>query len=135
MPRDSVGDCVRVVGLFSGVGGIELGLQRAGHHIVGYSEIDPHALQVLRRRFPSAKSLGDVEDMRKLPACDILAAGFPCQDLSQAGRTRGIFGKQSGLIRGAFNLIENAPSRPEWILIENVPFMLNCPGNPGGYLV
>ena len=125
MHRGSVGGCVRVVGLFSGVGGIEVGLERAGHRIVGYSEIDAHALQVLGRRFPSAKSLGDIQNIRTLPVCDILTAGFPCQDLSQAGRTRGIFGKQSGLIRRAFDLIENAQNKPEWILIENVPFMLS----------
>jgi DNA (cytosine-5)-methyltransferase 1 len=87
-----------------------------------------HALAVLKQHFPSARSLGDIESVKKLPACEILAAGFPCQDLSQAGKTRGIYGKQSGLIQRAFELIESADRKPKWILIENVPFMLSLHG-------
>ena len=62
--------------------------------------------------------------MRRLPECDLVAAGFPCQDLSQAGRTAGIGGRNSGLVKRVFELLEQAEHPPEWLLLENVPFML-----------
>jgi DNA (cytosine-5)-methyltransferase 1 len=59
-----------------------------------------------------------------MPPVDVLAGGFPCQDLSQAGRTGGIFGEQSGLVKEMFRLTESMRPAPKWVLIENVPFML-----------
>lgn len=86
-------------------------------------EIDPRAQAVLRARFPGVPIEPDVEAVGRLPrGIDLLTAGFPCQDLSQAGRTTGIFGRRSGLVRSVFRLIEG--SRPPWVLIENVPFLL-----------
>src|SRR5579862_2337426 len=113
---------LRVVGLFAGIGGIELGLHHAGHQSVLLNEIDPGAQAVLRARFPGIDLTGDVCELRSLPAVDLVAAGFPCQDLSQAGRTLGIGGNRSGLVGHVFRLLETAD--PHWLLLENVPFML-----------
>jgi DNA (cytosine-5)-methyltransferase 1 len=119
---------LRIAGLFSGIGGIELGFQQAGHDVVGVGDIDPSARGVLEARFPSVPVHEDVFKLRKLPACEVIAAGFPCQDLSQAGTTGGINGSKSGAVGALFKLLEKAPKRPDWVLIENVPFMLHLHG-------
>jgi DNA (cytosine-5)-methyltransferase 1 len=113
-----------VVGLFAGIGGIELGLLQAGHEGVMLCEIDEGAREVLKRRFPEVLLKRDVTALKRLPRCDVLAAGFPCQDLSQAGKTAGIGGRNSGLVESVFKLLEDAKSPPRWLLLENVPFML-----------
>jgi DNA (cytosine-5)-methyltransferase 1 len=113
---------MRNVGLFAGIGGIEVGLHRAGHRTALLCEIDPGARAVLAARFPRVPIVGDVRDIVALPDADMLSAGFPCQDLSQAGKTVGIRGKQSGLIDEVFRLAADAKLR--WLLLENVPFML-----------
>lgn len=120
---------LRVVGLFAGIGGIELGLHQAGHGTEMLCEIDPAAVAVLREHFPGIPIEPDVREIRHLPTCDLVAAGFPCQDLSQAGRTAGISGTNSSLIGYVFDLLEKRSRRgPRWLLIENVPFMLQLNG-------
>ena len=97
----------RVAGLFAGIGGIELGLSKAGHEASVLCENDPSAKAVLEARFPDTPVVEDVRALDKLPrGTDLLAAGFPCQDLSQAGETRGIKGVRSGLIGEVFRLLE-----------------------------
>jgi DNA (cytosine-5)-methyltransferase 1 len=113
-----------VVGLFAGIGGIEVGFQRAGHESALLCEIDPHARAVLEARFPDVPLISDVRDLPALPRADVIAAGFPCQDLSQAGRTAGIAGRQSGLVSEVFRLIDDPARAPKWLVLENVPFML-----------
>ena len=113
------------VGLFAGIGGIERGLHRAGMRTEVLCEIDGAARRVLRRRFPDVPLVGDVRDMRVLPKVDLVAAGFPCQDLSQAGQTAGIGGSRSGLVDEVFRLVARRRSAPTWLLIENVSFMLH----------
>jgi DNA (cytosine-5)-methyltransferase 1 len=113
---------LRVAGLFAGIGGIELGLHEAGHRTQLLCEIDEAARSVLSARFPDIQIVSDIRELRELPAVDLVAAGFPCQDLSQAGQTAGINGKQSGLVGEVFRLIQKGP--PRWLLLENVPFML-----------
>lgn len=121
---------MKVASLFSGVGGIELGLEQTGFATSLLCEIDPRARAVLEHRFPGVPIEPDVSAIARLPrGIDLLTAGFPCQDLSQAGRTRGIFGRRSGLIRSVFRLISD--SRPPWVLIENVPFLLRLDGGRG----
>ncbi len=111
------------VGLFSGIGGIELGLSRAGHESLLACEIDPVASAVLGKRFPDVELRDDVCAIDALPAeTQLVAGGFPCQDLSQAGRTAGIEGARSGLVGQVFRLIERR--RVPWLFLENVPFML-----------
>ena len=87
-----------------------------------FSEIWAPAAAVLETKFPGIPNVGDVTRLKSLPAVDLLTAGFPCQDLSQAGKTAGIEGKKSGLVGHVFRLIDS--SRPKWVLLENVSFML-----------
>lgn len=115
---------MNVAGLFAGIGGVELGLHGAGHQTTLLCEIEPAAQEVLRERFPGVRLESDVRTLKTLPrGTDLLAGGFPCQDLSQAGKTRGIIdGKNSGLISEVFRLVER--SRVPHVLLENVSFML-----------
>src|SRR5438309_445174 len=87
-----------VAGLFAGIGGIELGLQRAGFTTRFLCEIDPGARAVLQKRFPHAQFADDITTVGELPDVTLAAAGFPCQDLSQAGSMLGISGSKSGLV-------------------------------------
>ncbi len=120
---DHDGPRMRVAGLFAGIGGFELGLARAGHRTVLLCENWAPAAAVLAARFPGIPRVGDVRELPDLPAdCDLVCAGFPCQDLSQAGRTAGIDGARSGLVAELFRLLDRR--RVPWVLIENVPFML-----------
>jgi len=111
------------VGLFAGIGGIELGLDRAGHTTALFCENDATATAVLKARFPGIPVHPDIRDLAELPrGVSLLAGGFPCQDLSQAGMTAGITGSRSGLVGHVFRLLETHPV--PWVLLENVPFML-----------
>lgn len=114
------------VGLFAGIGGFELGLEQAGFATELLCEIDSGARAVLRARFPDSFLHDDVSTLKALPTgCTVLAAGFPCQDLSQAGRGAGIGGKRSGLVSEVFRLLDGPSNTlPSWVLLENVPFML-----------
>ena len=113
---------LRVAGLFAGIGGVEHGLHAAGHRTAVLCEVDAAARRVLAARFPDIELLGDIRSVTSLPRVEVVAAGFPCQDLSQAGRTAGIGGTRSSLVGEVFRLLDSA--RPRWLLLENVPFML-----------
>lgn len=117
---------MRVGSLFSGIGGIELGLERAGlGEAVWFVENEPHAQTILRKHWPSAEVYGDITtlDFAAVPAIDILTGGFPCQDISNAGRRVGITGSRSSLwkhyLRGIGVL------RPRIVIIENVAALKN----------
>lgn len=112
-----------VAGLFAGIGGIELGLSKGGHTARLLVENNAHAQAVLRKNFPDVAIHDDVTSLRSLPSdVTLLTAGFPCQDLSQAGMVRGIEGQQSGLVEHVFRLLRR--KRVPNVLIENVPFMI-----------
>ena len=115
---------LRVAGLFAGIGGVERGFEQTGRfRTVLLSENDPGASAVLAARFPRVSNEGDIRDLERLPpATDVVTGGFPCQDLSQAGGTRGIEGEQSSLVGHVFRLLEDRPV--PWVVLENVPFML-----------
>jgi DNA (cytosine-5)-methyltransferase 1 len=114
-----------IASLFSGIGGIERGLGAAGLETVLQCEIWDAACAVLRSRFVGSNIKEDVTTLTSLPNVDLVAAGFPCQDLSQAGQAKGIKGKNSSLVNHVFSLLERKRSKPNWILLENVPFMLH----------
>ncbi len=116
------GRSLRVAGLFAGIGGIELGLGSAGHHTELLCEIEPEAANVLRTRLPDPSLHGDITKLRSLPAVEVVAAGFPCQDLSLAGTRAGLAGTRSGLVGEVFRLIRR--SKPEFLLFENVSHLL-----------
>ena len=131
MNKESLGSSVgrsarkfEVTGLFGGVGGFELGLAEAGHHATAFCEIDPEAAAVLTARFPDAVLTRDIrrtDEVREgiSPSSDLLTAGFPCTDLSQAGRVQGFAGGRSSLVRDALRLLEERPFAH--VLLENVP--------------
>ena len=114
---------MKVAGLFAGIGGIELGLSREGLEASLLCEFDTAAQAVLRAHFEAAEIASDVRELPKLPkGTQLVTAGFPCQDLSQAGKTRGIEGERSGLVAEVFRLLRK--SDVPNVLIENVSFML-----------
>lgn len=114
---------MNVVGLFAGVGGIEVGLEAAGHRTTLICEIDRAARAVLQARFPRLALHDDVRTLDSLPPrTDLVVAGFPCQDISQAGQTTGISGKNSGLVNDVFRLLERCDV--PHVLLENVSFIL-----------
>lgn len=113
------------VSLFSGIGGFELGLSRSGFRPVLFCEIDALARSILAEKFPGIPIRKDIRKLRSLPDCQLLAAGWPCQDLSQAGLTRGIGGKQSSLIAEVFRLLRASSKKPDYVLLENVAFSLH----------
>lgn len=114
----------RIVSLFSGIGGLEFGFNKLGRPPLLFCENDPAAQAVLASHFPDVPISNDVSKLKRLPACDFLLAGFPCQDLSQAGGKAGIGGARSGLVEHLFRLISTARPKPKWLVIENVPYML-----------
>ncbi len=124
---------MKVAGLFAGVGGFELGLGEAGHRAELLCEIMPIAQAVLRERFRDVPIVPDiVNDLKSLPRdVDLVTAGFPCQDLSQAGKTAGLAGHRSGLIGEVFRLLEQRKSARRavpFVVVENVSFMLSLGG-------
>lgn len=116
---------LRFVDFFAGVGGIRLGLERAGHECVWACEIDPFARAIYEARFGHAPQGCDIRDVRPedIPDADLWSGGFPCQDLSTAGRRAGLTGTRSGLIWTMLDLAR--VKRPKWILLENVPGLLS----------
>lgn len=114
---------MRIAGLFAGIGGFERGMELEGHHAELLCDILPQSRAVLQERFPGVDYASDVCELADLPASvDVVTAGFPCQDLSQAGRGAGLQGERSGLIEEVFRLLRRR--RVQTVLIENVPFML-----------
>lgn len=111
-----------VAGLFAGIGGMELGLQQAGGEARLLCEKWEPAQQVLSHRFPNVPIAGDITELAQLPDVDVLTAGFPCTDLSQAGRTKGITGEASGLVAEVFRLLRSRPAPV--VVLENVRNML-----------
>lgn len=119
----------KVVGsLFAGIGGFDLAFERAGMSIAWQSEIDPKAAEVLARHWPSVPNLGDIcaIDPATLQPVDVVCGGFPCQDLSIAGRRAGLAGEHSGLFYEIARLLDHL--RPDWVVLENVPGLLSSAG-------
>ncbi|MDT0141973.1 DNA mismatch endonuclease Vsr [Microbacterium sp. PRC9] len=117
------------VSLFSGVAGLDLGLTAAGATAVALCEYWEPARRVLRSRLPDVPLAGDVRDFTPTVDHFLLTAGFPCVDLSHAGRQTGIFGAQSGLVTEVFRIAK--ATKPEWLLLENVPNLLRLARGAG----
>lgn len=126
---------MKIAGLFAGIGGLEQGLAKAGHESCFLCEIWEPARAVLADKMPDVPCERDVSGLISLPAdIDLLVGGFPCQDLSQAGRTKGISGTRSSLVGHIFRLIDRQPV--PWVVLENVSFMLQLDkGNAMRFLV
>ena len=125
----------QLIGLFEGYGGLTMGVQAVtGGELIAYSEIDPAACRVLASRFPGALSLGDITQVdwrlvdvdRSRPL--IVTGGFPCQDVSLAGRRSGIAaGTRSGLWEHMARAIDEL--KPDLVVVENVRGILSAPSN------
>lgn len=119
---------MNVLDLFSGIGGFSLGLERAGMRTVAFCEIDPFCRRVLAKHWPRATIY---EDVRELTASrlesdgirpDVICGGFPCQDISVAGKGAGIEGERSGLWKEFYRLIGEL--RPRYVIVENTAALL-----------
>jgi DNA (cytosine-5)-methyltransferase 1 len=125
---------MKIGSLFTGIGGFEVGLSKASRDFEAVLVCDNLATSqaVLRTRFPEAELAPDVTQLQSLPPeVELVTAGFPCQDLSQAGRTAGLAGDRSVLVSEVFRLLENRRDQGNpvpHVLIENVPFMLSLGG-------
>jgi DNA (cytosine-5)-methyltransferase 1 len=119
------------VSLFAGIGGFDLALQRAGVEVVASIEWDKHAQNILRQRFPETTVLGDIQEVTGeqliragfTPDDGIITGGFPCQDLSVAGKRAGLAGKRSGLFWEICRLLDE--TRTQTVILENVPGLLS----------
>lgn len=112
---------MKYLSLFTGIGGMDLGLDRAGMTCIGQVEIDPYCRAVLARHWPDVKRMEDVRDVtaESFERPDLICGGFPCQDISVAGKGAGLTGARSGLWYEMLRVIR--ASRPRWVLAENVP--------------
>ena len=111
---------LKALDLFSGIGGFSLGLERAGITTVAFCEIDPWARRVLRKHWPDVPIYEDVTKLKgaDVGTVDLVCGGFPCQDISCAGKGAGLEGARSGLWWEMHRII--AELRPRWVLAENV---------------
>ena len=111
--------------LFAGIGGFDLGFERAGIETVWQVEIDDYCRRVLAKHFPNAQRFSDIRECGKhnLAPVDILSGGFPCQDISEAGDRAGInSGRRSGLWKEYLRIIGEL--RPKFAVVENVSALL-----------
>jgi DNA (cytosine-5)-methyltransferase 1 len=112
---------MKVGSLFSGIGGLDLGLERAGMEIVWQCESDPYCRAVLRKHWPHIELFGDVRTLYAPRRVDLICGGFPCQPVSQAGRRRAqaddrwLWPEMARVLRDL---------RPRYVLVENVPGLL-----------
>jgi DNA (cytosine-5)-methyltransferase 1 len=119
---------VNVLDLFSGIGGFSLGLERAGMRTVAFCEVDPFCRRVLAKHWPGIPLYCDIRELTgaRLLAdgvqADVICGGFPCQDLSLAGKGAGLDGARSGLWSDYARLIGEV--RPGYVIVENVAILL-----------
>ncbi len=115
---------VKYFSAFSGIGGFELGLPKQWQ-CVGYSEIEPHAIKIYQKHFPTHKNYGDITKIKteELPDFDWLVGGFPCQSFSIAGYRRGFDDTRGTLFFDITRIIK--AKRPACVLLENVRGLLS----------
>ena len=115
---------LRVLSLFAGIGGFDLGLERTGgFETVAFCEIDPFCQRVLAKHWPGVPCYDDVRSMEFAAGrADVITGGFPCQDVSRAGKRAGLSGARSGLYRELVRAIRLV--RPRYAIVENVAELL-----------
>jgi DNA (cytosine-5)-methyltransferase 1 len=119
---------LKAASFFAGIGGFDLGLERAGIEVLFQSEINSFCRKVLKKNWSEVLLKGDINEITPTDIPDeanLWCGGFPCQDLSLAnqGKRKGLSGSRSGLFYTYANLIE--VKKPKWVLVENVPGLLN----------
>jgi DNA (cytosine-5)-methyltransferase 1 len=115
---------MRFISLFAGIGGLDLGLERAGMECVAQVEIDDFCQKILTKHWPDVPKFKDVRDVGKhnLPAADLIAGGFPCQPHSLAGKRKASIDNRDLWPEFARIVREY---EPEWVMGENVPGLLS----------
>lgn len=117
---------MKVLDLFSGIGGFSLGLDRAGFETVAFCEKDEYCQQVLKKRWPGVPIYDDIKKLdgnKFRGAIDVVCGGFPCQDLSASGQQKGFSGERSSLYKEMLRIISEC--RPRWAIFENVTNLLS----------
>ncbi|RJP53691.1 MAG: DNA cytosine methyltransferase [Anaerolineaceae bacterium] len=122
---------MKIASFFSGIGGFDLGFEKAGHEIVFQCEIDSFCKMILNYHWPKvpfADDILEVQDGKTVPNADVWCGGFPCQDVSlaRARQRHGLNGSRSGLFYDFAELLDHA--RPPIVIIENVPGLLSSNG-------
>jgi DNA (cytosine-5)-methyltransferase 1 len=118
---------MRVSSFFAGIGGFDLGFERAGMHVVFQCEIDPFCQQILKRHWRHVPLHDDITTLvpTAIPTSELWCAGWPCQDLSTANTgPRGLTGERSGLFFTFMELVKEV--QPKWLVMENVPGLLSA---------
>lgn len=120
---------MRFLSLFAGIGGFDLGLERSGWQCVGQVEIEPFCQKVLAKHWPNVWRWNDVRTLtgelvrEHCGHIDAIVGGFPCQDISYAGKGAGIEGERSGLWSEIYRMV--CEVRPRFLVVENVAALLN----------
>lgn len=132
---------MKFIDFFAGIGGFHSGLEKAGMECIGWCEFDKFAQKSYRAMYDTER-LWFADDVRKvrgwdLPKADLWTFGFPCQDISIAGKQKGVKrGTRSGLFYEIMRLIDEAEeNRPEWLICENVKNLLSIDGGRGFFTV
>ncbi len=121
---------MKVLDLFAGIGGFSLGLERAGMETVAFCEIEDYPRKVLAKHWPGVPIYSDIRELTSerlradgIIGIDVITAGFPCQDISVAGKGAGIEGERSGLWSEIDRLAGEL--RPKYLILENVAALLS----------
>jgi DNA (cytosine-5)-methyltransferase 1 len=116
---------MRFISLFSGIGGLDLGLERSGMRCVAQVEVDDFCQRVLSKHWPDVPKFKDVKDvgLHNLPTAELICGGFPCQDVSLSGHRLGLEGERSTLWTEFYRVV--CEIQPEWVVVENVTGLLS----------
>lgn len=111
--------------LFAGIGGFDLGLERAGMTCQWQVEIEDYPTKILEKHWPEVHRERDIKECSgsNLEPVDLICGGFPCQDISVAGTGAGLAGERSGLWHEMHRIISDI--RPRWVVVENVAALLS----------
>lgn len=102
--------------LFAGIGGFDLGFERAGMECTWQCENNKFCQKILNKHWPNVKKYYDIKEIRRIEPVDVICGGFPCQDISHAGKRVGIIGEKSGLWKEMLRIIRSV--RPKYVAVE-----------------
>lgn len=124
----------KVVSLFSGCGGLDLGLKQAGFNIIWANDFDKNAVEIYRHNIGNIIQ-GDIRDINEkdIPECDVIVAGFPCQPFSTAGNRLGVNDERGNLYLECLRIIKE--KKPKVVIFENVRGILSSKNNDGSLLI
>jgi len=116
---------MKYLSLFTGIGGLDFGLEQIGVKCVGFSEVKESSIDIYMRHYPEARNFGDITQIKyaDIPDFDILTGGFPCQSFSMAGLRKGLNDPRGVMILHIYNLLQ--VKKPKYIVLENVKGLLN----------